>query len=439
MTAQDPLEYLSGLSGKGMRLSLGPVSQLLDRLNNPQEKYRTVLVGGTNGKGSIAAMISSILSEGGARVGLYTSPHLIDIRERMRVNNRMISIEELSRLIEEVRGEVKEDITYFELVTTLAFLHFYRSSVEVAVLEVGMGGRLDATNVVIPEVSVISNISLEHREHLGNNLGAVAREKAGIIKDGGVCITAARQKSVLGVLEDICSERKARLYRLGKDIKVRAAKGLRPEGTYTPELNNFSYKGIEKNYGNLVCPLTGRHQMENAAVALGTIELLAAKGVGVDEDVVTRGLRNVRWEGRLEVLQNSPMLVVDGAHNPAGASALRRALREKFSYRKLILMFGVLGDKDYKIMLKKLAPLADRLILTEPKEKRVLHLGDILPVAKMYINSVDVVEDSDRALSRAFALAGKDDLICVTGSLFLVGEIKKRWNQKSGFRSQESE
>jgi len=425
MTSQEPLEYLSGLREKGIRLSLIPVSQLLDKLNNPQEKYRTVLVGGTNGKGSIAAMISSILSEGGIRVGLYTSPHLIDINERIRVNDCMISAEELYRLIEEVRGEVKEDITYFEFVTTLAFLHFYRRDVDVAVLEVGMGGRLDATNLVIPEVSAISNISLEHREHLGNNLGAVAREKGGIIKDGGLCITAAKQKSVLRILEDICSMRKARLYRVGKEIKIRAKKG-----------STFSYKGIGKNYDDLVCSLIGRHQMENSAVALGTTELLAAKGFNVDDSAVNRGLRNVKWEGRLEVLQNSPMLVMDGAHNPAGATVLRRALRENFLYRKLILMFGVLGDKDYRIMLKKLAPLADKLILTEPKEKRALHPGDILPVAKMYVDSVEVVEDSGEALSRAFTFAGKDDLICVTGSLFLVGEIKRCWEQGSGVRGQ---
>lgn len=401
-------------------MSLGPVSQLLDRLNNPQEKYKAVLVGGTNGKGSIAAMISSVLSEGGARVGLYTSPHLIDIRERIRVNGRMISVKEFSELICEVRGQVEEDITYFEFVTALAFLHFCRSNVDVAVLEVGMGGRLDATNLVIPEVSVISNIFLEHREYLGNNLGAIAREKGGIIKDGGICVTAAKQQGVLKVLENICSTRGARLYRMGKEIKTRAAKG----GT-------FHYRGIEKNYDHLVCPLTGRHQMENAAVALGTIELLGAKGFDVDDGAVTRGLRNVKWEGRMEILCNSPMLVVDGAHNPAGASVLCRALREDFSYKKLIILFGVLGDKDYVSMLKRLAPFVGRLILTKPDEKRALHPEEILPVAKRYINDVEVVADSGQALSRAFGLAVEDDLICVTGSLYLVGEIKKYWDQGS--------
>ena len=409
-------------------MSLGPVSRLLDRLNNPQEKYRAVLVGGTNGKGSIAAMISSVLSEGGARVGLYTSPHLVDVRERVRVNDRMISLGEFSELTHEVRGQVKEDVTYFEFITALAFLHFCRSNIDVAVLEVGMGGRLDATNIVVPDVSVISNIFLEHREYLGNNLGAIAREKGEIIKDGGVCITAAKQKSVLEVLENICSTRGARLYRTGKEIKTRTTK----EGT-------FSYKGIEKNYSNLVCPLIGRHQMENAAVALGTIELLTSSGFDIDDGDVTRGLKNVKWEGRLEVLCESPMLVVDGAHNPAGASVLCHAFRENFFYRKLVLIFGVLGDKDYGIMLKKLAPLADRLILTSPKEKRALHPGDMLPIAKKYTNSIEVIVNSGQALSRAFALAGKNDLICVTGSLYLVGEIKKRWNQKPGVKKQESE
>ena len=409
-------------------MGLGPVSRLLDRLNNPHEKYRAVLVGGTNGKGSIAAMISSVLSEGGIKVGLYTSPHLVDVRERVRVNDRMISVGELSELTHEVREQVKEDVTYFEFITALAFLHFCRSNIDVAVLEVGMGGRLDATNLVVSDVSVISNIFLEHREYLGNNLGAIAQEKGGIIKNGGVCITAAKQKSVLEVLDNICRARRVRLHHVGKEIKFRTTK----KGT-------FSYKGIEKNYSNLVCPLIGRHQMENAAVALGTIELLMASGFDIDDGDVTRGLKNVKWEGRLEVLCKSPMLVVDGAHNPAGASVLCRAFRENFFYRKLVLIFGVLGDKDYRIMLKKLAPFADRLILTSPKEKRALHPGDMLPVAKTYTNSIEVIGDSGKALSRAFALAGKDDLICVTGSLYLVGEIKKLWNQKPGIKSQESE
>ena len=414
MPPQDSLDYLSKLNGGRIRLGLGPISRLLDRLNNPQKQYRTVIVGGSNGKGSIAAMISSILSEGRLRVGLYTSPHLIDIRERIRIDNCMISVEELAGLIEEVRREVKEDITYFEFVTTLAFLHFCRRDVDVAVLEVGMGGRLDATNLAIPEVSVISNISLEHTEYLGGNLEAIAWEKGGIIKAGGICITAAKQKGVLNVLENICGEQRARLYQLGKDMKIREAR----EGT-------FSYKGIEKSYGNLACPLPGRHQMENAAVALGAIEILMSKGFDIDAGAVARGLRNVEWEGRLEVLHNSPMLIVDGAHNPAGASVLCRALREDFSYRKLVLLFGVLSDKDHKAMLKKLAPLAEWVILTKPKEKRALHPGDILPLARMYSNSVEIIEDSEQALSLAFTLAGEDDLICVTGSLFLVGEIKR--------------
>ncbi|MDI6776428.1 MAG: folylpolyglutamate synthase/dihydrofolate synthase family protein [Syntrophales bacterium] len=414
MASRGNLEYLSGLSSTVIRLGLGPISRLLERLNNPQRKYETVLIAGTNGKGSIAAMTASILCQGGFRVGLYTSPHLIDVIERIRINGLMITPTEMDERIGEVKKQVLEDVTYFEFLTAVAFLHFYREDVDVAVLEVGMGGRLDATNMVTPAVSVVSNISLDHREYLGNRLKDIAREKAGIIKDGGLCISAAKQKSVIKVLEEICRERRAKLYLLGRDIKVR----MHRDGT-------FSYRGIAKTYHNLVCPLRGRHQMENAVLAIGTIETMAARGFHVDESALSKGMKDTMWEGRLEILQYAPMLLVDGAHNPAGVSVLCRALKESFSYKKLILLFGVLNDKDYRAMLNKLVSLADRLIITKPTIDRAVPPKELVPVAKWYKNPIEVVEKPSEALQRALITADKEDLICVTGSLYLVGEIKQ--------------
>ncbi|HBH85982.1 MAG TPA: bifunctional folylpolyglutamate synthase/dihydrofolate synthase [Syntrophaceae bacterium] len=419
---QDPLERLCGLKSVDIRLCLGPISRLLNRLDNPYNSYRTILVGGTNGKGSIAAMVASVLNRGGFRVGLYTSPHLIDIRERIKVNNSMISIEEMHELIREVKESVTEDVTYFEFLTTVAFLYFSRKDVDIAVLEVGMGGRLDATNVVTPLVSVISNISFDHEEYLGGDLRNISQEKGGIIKDKGICITAVKQKSVIDVLEDICSKRGAGLLRIGRELKIK-------------KLGNgfFTYRGISKKYERLMCPLKGAHQIENAAVALGVIEVIATKGFAVNDDEVFDGIRDVRWEGRLEVLRHAPMLLVDGAHNTAGVSALSKALKSEFSYKNLILIFGVLKDKRYRIMLKKLVPLADRLIITKPVTVRAMPVEEIVAVAQKWKNNdrIEVVENSSEALKRALSIADSDDLICVTGSLYLVGEIKRVFSEIS--------
>lgn len=399
----------------GVRLDLGPTRRLLSRLGNPQERFEAVLVAGTNGKGSIAALIASVLGCGGHRVGLYTSPHLVDVRERIRVGGRLISTGDLRELAGEVREAVREDVTYFEFTTALAFLHFLRNGVDVAVLEVGLGGRLDATNVVRPKVGVISNISLEHRAYLGRRLADIAREKAGIVKPGGRVVTAARQRAVLETLADIARERGARIYRVGRDIRVRT----RGDGV-------FSYFGLERNIPELRLHLRGRHQVVNAACAIGAVEILAGSGFRVDEDSIRQGLATCRWPGRLEVLRENPAVVVDGAHNPAGASALRAALEEDFSRRKLILVFGVLSDKDHRGMLRRLAPLADHVVLTRPREARALPPEVAARFVRGMGKRVEVVEKSERALARALALAGEDDLILVTGSLYLVGEARSR-------------
>jgi dihydrofolate synthase/folylpolyglutamate synthase len=412
-----PGDYLSQLNSSIIRLGLGPVRKLLTSLHNPQNRYASVLIGGTNGKGSIAATTAAIMQAAGYRVGLYTSPHLIDIRERIRVNGDMIAVNELDGLIDEVRGLVGEEITYFEFLTAVAFLYFYRMQVEVAILEVGLGGRLDATNVVIPVLSVISNISQEHDDYLGKGLTNIAREKGGIIPVGGVCVTAARQKPVREILAGICLDRQAQLYQLGRDISVRRHQ----DGT-------FSYRGIKKNYPRLACSLRGRHQVENTALALAAIELLADRGgLPVSDAAVYRGMQNTRWEGRLEVLQSDPQIIVDGGHNPAGIAVLGRALREDFPYRRLILIFGVLRDKNFQLMLKKIAPLADMVIITRPDTARAVPPGELTAAARLYCDHVEIVADTRQALCRAMAVAAREDLICVAGSLYLVGEIKQAY------------
>ena len=408
----DPLAYLDSLKDAGIRPGLGPVRRLLGRLGNPQQRYRSLLVGGTNGKGSIAATLASVLQAAGYRVGLYTSPHLIDFRERIRVDGAMIPEEALRRRIRQTRRANHEGVTYFEFTTALAFLHFAHCRVDVAVLEVGMGGRLDATNVIRPELSVISNIAMDHAEFLGPRLEDIALEKAGIIRRGGVCITAATQPPVLNVLEAVCREKKARLLRVGREIRIRAKRG---------GLFDFRSQGMEGK--NLTTALKGPHQRENIACALAALGVLRDRGFAIGGEAVRRGLADVRWEGRLEIVAQSPTVLLDGAHNVAGAAALKRALGE-FRYRRLILVLGILADKDWRGMIRRLAPLAHQVILTRPPEERAQAPETMAAEAMRWSENVAAVRNPREAVRIALEMAGREDLVCVAGSLYLVGAVR---------------
>ncbi|MEN6465385.1 MAG: folylpolyglutamate synthase/dihydrofolate synthase family protein [Syntrophaceae bacterium] len=414
MAELNSLKYLESLEKSGIKLGLSAVSGLMKRLGDPQNKYKSVLIAGTNGKGSTAAMLAAILSSAGLSVGLYTSPHLSDFRERIRINSALITKKELSSLIEEVRGRVTEQVTYFEFTTALAFLYFFRKEADIAVLEVGMGGRLDATNLVNPEVSIITNISLEHREYLGSSLSQIAREKAGIIKKNGICITGAAQRDVLDVIEETCAGRKSRLLVLGRDFRVRDAGS-----------GAFSYKGICRDFQRLRTPLLGKHQIKNAALALAAVEVLGAKGAEISDEQVSRGIENTRWEGRLEVLRERPFVIADGAHNPAGITALLKAIPANFKYRKLIFILGVLRDKNYRAMFRKIFQMADHIILTRPDTGRGLEpelFGADSP-------KVTMRSSPREALQMALSMAGPRDLICATGSLYLIADIRELINK----------
>ena len=267
MNKFNPSEYLTGLNVDTMHFGLKAITELMSRLGNPQNSYKTILIAGTNGKGSTAAMTASILCSAGYKVGLYTSPHLIDVRERIVVNGKKISLREFNRFIAYVKSIIKQPMTYFEFITAVAFIYFQRQKVDIAVLEVGLGGRLDATNVCKPLVSVITNIAFDHTEYLGNTLESITREKAGIIKQNGICVTAAKQKKVLEILENVCLHRRAKLYCQERDIKLKKQKdGL------------FTYRGFNRNLKNLTIPLRGEHQLSNAALALAAVELCGENG-----------------------------------------------------------------------------------------------------------------------------------------------------------------
>jgi len=317
--------------------------------------------------------------------------------------------------MEIVQSCQEEELTYFEFLTAVAFLHFSRARVDMAVLEVGLGGRLDATNVVDPLVSIITNIALDHQAFLGNSLDRIAAEKGGIIKQGGICITGAKQVPVLAVLEKICRDRNARLLRLGRDLKIRVS----PDGL-------FSYRGFSgSRQSGLRCPLRGRHQYANAALALGVVERLGECGYPVEDSLIRSGLERTRWEGRGEVLQRHPTVLLDGAHNPDGISALCGVLQRDFSFQRLFVVFGVLSDKDRFAMIGKISSIADVMILTRPGSERAVEPAALLPLVKKDSENIIVEPNPVRAVRSALDAAEENDLICIAGSLYLVGDIKK--------------
>jgi dihydrofolate synthase / folylpolyglutamate synthase len=414
----DPYAYLASLNIDSMRFGLEAVTGLLLRLNNPQNSYKSILIAGTNGKGSTAAMTASILHSAGYKVGLYTSPHLIDVRERIVVSGRKITKKVFGEIVATVKSKIKQPVTYFEFLTAMAFLYFQRKKVDVAVVEVGLGGRLDATNVCMPLVSVITNIGLDHMAYLGKTLAVIAREKAGIIKQNGICVTAVKQKQVLEVLKSVCLEHHAKLYCLGNDIKIKRQKdGL------------LIYQGIGRNLRNLSIPLMGSHQYSNAALALATVELCGKNGFAIDDEAIRRGLASTHWDARLEILQSDPLFLLDGAHNPAGMRVLCQTIKKDFAYRQLIFIFGALADKDYRKMLRIITALCPKIILTQLKSPRAVSVPDMANFLGKRGYPVIVTESVGKAIERAKAIACRQDLICAAGSLYLAGEVKQTFHQ----------
>ncbi len=414
MTQWNPYTYLNGLEKMGIRMDLDAVRKILKVLGNPERDYPSILIAGTNGKGSVAAMTASILSAGGFSVGLYTSPHLIDVRERIRIGNVMIPERDFWETTRDVDGHLTEPLTYFEFMTVLAFHYFRQKKIDIAVVEVGMGGRLDATHAIEPSVAVVTHIALDHQEYLGKRLKDIAGEKSAIIPKQGICITGVRQLSARQVIVDTCRERESALLRIGGEITV-----LRHRD------GAFSYRSPAHAYPRLRCGLVGAHQQINAALAVASVEAMAVRGFTVNEEAVREGLGSVRWEGRLEVLQKAPVLLLDGAHNPAGIGSLCRALRDRFTFRRLIVLFGVLRDKHYPDMIRRLSGFNPLMILTQPPSERSMPPEELLPLARGFLQRAEIIPSPVDALKYAFSLAGEDDLICVTGSLYLVGEIKK--------------
>lgn len=421
MSYQETLSYLFGLQKFGIKFGLSNITHLLELFGNPHNTFKTVHIAGTNGKGSTSVTVASIIQEAGYRVGLYTSPHLVNFSERIKINGREIDEERVVQLTEKLRSKIQDSrfseglskITFFEFTTAMASLYFAEEGVDIAVMETGMGGRLDATNVIKPLVSVITNVSIEHREFLGDTLEAIAYEKGGIIKDRIPVVTAVEQPSALQVIENICKEKEAPLYKLGMDYS------FRKKGT-----GIFSYKGIKEGLDDLRLNLSGSHQFFNASLAIAVTELLRERGFLIRRDAIINGLRNVKWPGRLETVSKDPWIILDGAHNPAGAEVLARAIANDLKFDRLFLIMGIMADKEIAAIISPLAPLAHEVILSRPRYERASSAEGLLPAAMKHNSNSVAFEDLREAIDYARSKAGNSDLIVISGSLFTVGEAR---------------
>jgi len=420
MDYQETLDWLFGLEAKGIKFGLDNISRLLEKMGDPHNEFRSIHVGGTNGKGSVCALLNNVLRAHGYRVGMYTSPHIVDFGERIQVDGKPLEPSEMLRLAEELRslyGELASEgrkMSFFELTTAMAFRYFQEKGVEWAVVEVGMGGRLDATNVIVPECSVITRIGIEHTEYLGRTVNEIAYEKAGIIKPGLPVITAARPDQGLEEIRRRASE-------LGAQLTV---------------IDESFYKIIESNLDGttirtsddltLFAPLPGSFQGENMALAYAALKTLLGKGVRLDELSIVRGFARTHWPGRLETLRRKPRVIVDATHTADGARVIATELKRNVR-GSIILVLGVLKDKDLQGIVEALGPLASIAIATSPRTKRAFPAIEVERELRCRCRTVLRVEGVGEALREALRLASEDDTVLVTGSLYTLGEAMNWW------------
>jgi dihydrofolate synthase / folylpolyglutamate synthase len=451
---QEALAYLYSLSGfehsgTGNRNSaenLRRESRLLELLGNPQLSYTNTLIAGTKGKGSTAAFVERVLREAGVRTGLYTQPDLHTFRERIRVNGQLISDYEVAELVpvvraatEEIlqRGEFGSFITY-EVATALAFYYFHRRSVQHAIIEVGLGGRLDATNVTHPLVSVIASISYDHMQILGETLTEIATEKAGIIKPDGIVVTSAQAPEALRAIEAVCQRQQAHMIRIGSSeidpAQVEVEEANLPAISFRYQLEErseehqyFTVWTPQKTYTRLEIPLAGQHQLENATLALATLDILNEKGISWSEQALRSGLRKVRWPARIDVVEHNPTVVVDGAHNADSMEKLLQALRDSFAFHRLIVVLSLSHDKDL-VGIAKALKYVDVVVFTCMVNPRAATIESMQVAFAAYAPDIETytAQDSRAAMHLALEIAKNNDLICATGSLYLAGEVL-RW------------
>jgi dihydrofolate synthase/folylpolyglutamate synthase len=424
------VQWMFNLERFGIKLGLDNMKEFMSRIGNPQNDFKSVHVSGTNGKGSTCAFIASILSQHGLRTGLYTSPHLVDFRERIVVDGKMISESDVVRLGNELRTEMEamadesaeKQLTFFEFTTGLAFKYFSEVGVDMAVIEVGMGGRLDATNLVMPEVTAITRIGLEHTAYLGRTLKEIAREKAGIIKEGVPTVTCEREPVPLAVISSTCATKVSPMRRIGRDFSVKVSRADEM-GT------EFDYEGA-RSITELRIPLVGEHQAENAALAVAACEELGGRGISVSDQSVRNGLSEVVWPARLDIWSRNPLVIIDGSHNPEGVSASSDVLK-RLGLTPITYVVACMSDKDAEGIVRALASTAERIIVTEVKIGRSAKASDIGTIATRECGcDVEVVAEPEKAFYRALR-SDEGQGTCIVGSFYLAGEAMK-WLEGEG-------
>lgn len=428
MTYQETIQYLESFYNYERMTSPDLNFFNLERIENlvrvfgiPQTNYATIHITGTKGKGSVSHILSHILSEEGYRVGLYTSPHISDLRERIKINNHNIEKYELVTLVKELKAEmrdVKKSLkpSFFEIITLLAFNYFSLKKVDFAIFEVGMGGRLDATNVLMPLACGITSISYDHTRELGGNLIDIAKEKSEIIKPGAECISAPQDKDVMKVIGDKCIREGIRLYVVGRDITYRS-------NSYSDKEEIFDVKGLVHEYKNLKLPVLGEHQLANCTLAIGLAEILMSANYHVSEHSVYNGIKKASVPARCEVINRDPLVILDTAHNKASAHALKNTVMRNFKTKKIILILALSKDKDIKGICDELSPIAHKIVLTKADTKRAMRPDHI----KEFFKYKDVVisKNIKEAYKISKDVSNAGDVIVITGSFFLAGKARK--------------
>lgn len=413
---QDCLAAMYSLHRFGIKLGLETIESILAALGNPERNFKCIHIAGTNGKGSVAAMLSTILHAAGYKVGRYTSPHLEHFNERICVNEKPVDDAAVLEAYNRVNAvqNLSRQPTFFEFATAMALDVFGRHHVDWGIIETGMGGRLDATNAIQPELSVITNISLEHRFYLGNTIAAIAGEKAGIIKPNIPLVTGVGQKSARNAILQQAAVQKAPVYFKGRDFRCRRQ-----------SRDRFTYYGMKHTWRRLRLSLSGAHQLENASLVLASSEILSTLGLAnIPTGAIEYGLGHTRWPGRLEIVSTRPYLILDGAHNLMAARSLARYLKDHFSHHNITLVVGILDDKPYEAILKDLIAPCRRLVITQPVIDRAIAAPTLAAIAKKYANEVDIIPEVGQAVRHALKTSSSDDVICVAGSLYVVGEAK---------------
>jgi len=420
MGIAETLEYIHNVKWQGSKPGLERTQELLKALGNPEKRLKFVHVAGTNGKGSTSACIASMLKEAGYKTGLFISPYIVCFNERMQVDGEYISDDELEEMTNEIRpyADAMEDSpTEFELITALAMLYFLKKECDIVVLEVGMGGRLDSTNVIdTPELAVITAIGYDHVKELGPTLCDIAREKAGIIKNDGDVVIYGGETDVVSVFEQKAIEQGARLYKTDFSRLT---------------ISGFFLEGIRLDfepYGEMKLPLAGSYQPYNAALAVTAIEVLRNKGYKISDNDIKRGIENVKWPGRFEILGLEPVFILDGSHNPQGMEVTADSLKKHFKDRKIIFVIGVMADKDIDAMAVHIIPLAKVFLTVKPDNPRALDSFELAEKLKRFGVPVTDCGTVGNGVSEALKMAGEGDVICALGSFFMSSEVRNTYS-----------